>query len=88
MQPFPKFLGGLSLDTDIYVTGKFGELDVGVGIPVVDSDSLSLSFLPMVGIGFDAAGEDEEGNSITVAMVIFSDRTTIIHLSHCRFHLF
>ena len=63
----PGFLGGLSLDTDIYVTGKFGELDIGLGIPVVDSDSLSLSFLPMVGIGFDAAGEDEEGNAITVA---------------------
>ena len=63
----PSFLGGLSLDTDIYVTGKFGELDIGLGIPVVDSDSLSLSFLPMVGIGFDAAGEDEEGNAITVA---------------------
>ena len=63
----PSFLGGLSLDTDIYVTGKFGELDVGIGIPVVDSDSLSLSFLPMVGIGFDAAGEDEDGHAITVA---------------------
>ena len=63
----PSFLGGLSLDTDIYVTGKFGELDIGLGIPVVDSDSLSLSFLPMVGIGFDAAGEDEDGHAITVA---------------------
>ena len=63
----PSFLGGLSLDTDIYVTGKFGELDIGLGIPVVDSDSLSLSLLPMVGIGFDAAGEDEDGNAITVA---------------------
>ena len=63
----PDFLGGLSLDTDIYVVGTFGELDIGLGIPVVDSDSLSLSFLPMVGIGFDAAGEDEDGNAITVA---------------------
>ena len=63
----PSFLGGLSLDTDIYVTEKFGELDIGIGIPVVDSDSLSLSFLPMVGIGFDAAGEDEHGHAITVA---------------------
>ena len=49
----PSFLGGISLDTDIYVVGTFGELDIGLGIPVVDSDSLSLSFLPMVGIGFD-----------------------------------
>ena len=51
----PSFLGGLSLDTDIYVVGTFGEFDIGLGIPVVDSDSLSLSFLPMVGIGFDYA---------------------------------
>ena len=51
----PSFLGGISLDTDIYVVDTFGELDIGLGIPVVDSDSLSLSFLPMVGIGFDYA---------------------------------
>ncbi|MCG9132890.1 hypothetical protein J5I95_14520, partial [Candidatus Poribacteria bacterium] len=54
----PDFLGGLSLDTDIYVVGTFGELDLGLGIPVVDSDALSLSFLPMVGIGFDYAAAD------------------------------
>ena len=57
----PSFLGGLSLDTDIYVVGAFGELDLGIGIPVVESESLELSFLPMVGIGFSYA--DSEGNA-------------------------
>ena len=51
----PDFLGNLSFDTDIYVYDTFGELDLGLGIPVVESESLELTFLPMVGIGFDYA---------------------------------
>ena len=66
----PSFLGSLSLDTDIYVVDTFGELDVGVGIPVVDSDSLSLSFLPMVGIGFDYAAPN--GPSSLIAPQLFT----------------
>ena len=66
----PSFLGGLSLDTDIYVVGTFGELDLGIGIPVVDSDSLSLSFLPMVGIGFDYAAPN--GPSSLIAPQLFT----------------
>ena len=66
----PSFLGGLSLDTDIYVVGTFGELDIGLGIPVVDSDSLSLSFLPMVGIGFDY--ENPNGPSSLIAPQLFT----------------
>lgn len=46
-------MGSVSLDTDIYVVDTFGEFDLGLGIPVVDSEDLSLTFLPMVGIGFD-----------------------------------
>ena len=66
----PDFLGGLSLDTDIYVVGTFGELDVGIGIPVVESDSLELSFLPMVGIGFDYAAPN--GPSSLIAPQLFT----------------
>ena len=66
----PSFLGGFSLDTDIYVVDTFGELDVGIGIPVVDSDSLSLSFLPMVGIGFDYAAPN--GPSSLIAPQLFT----------------
>ena len=46
-------MGSVSLDTDIYVVDTFGEFDLGLGIPVVDSEDLSLTLLPMVGIGFD-----------------------------------
>lgn len=66
----PSFLGNLSLDTDIYVVDTFGELDVGIGIPVVDSDSMSLSFLPMAGIGFDYASAN--GPSLLIAPQLFT----------------
>ena len=66
----PSFLGSLSLDTDIYVVDTFGELDVGIGIPVVDSDTMSLSFLPMVGIGFDYAAPN--GPSSLIAPQLFT----------------
>ena len=46
-------LGSISLDSDIYVVDTFGEFDIGLGIPMIDSDFLSLTLLPMVGIGFD-----------------------------------
>ena len=46
-------MGSISLDTDIYVYDTFGEFDLGLGIPVVDSEDLSLTLIPMVGIGFD-----------------------------------
>lgn len=66
----PSFLGSLSLDTDIYVVDTFGELDIGLGIPVVDSESLSLSLLPMAGIGFDYAAPD--GPSLLIAPQLFT----------------
>ncbi len=66
----PSFLGSLSLDTDIYVVDTFGELDIGIGIPVVDSDDLSLSLLPMAGIGFDYATAD--GPSLLIAPQLFT----------------
>ena len=66
----PSFLGSLSLDTDIYVVDTFGELDIGIGIPVADSDALSLSFLPMVGIGFDYAAAN--GPSSLIAPQLFT----------------
>ena len=48
-------MGSFSIDSDIYVVDTFGEFDIGLGLPVADSDSLSLTLLPMVGIGFDYA---------------------------------
>ena len=67
----PSFLGSLSLDTDIYVVDTFGELDIGVGIPVVDSDSMSLSLLPMVGIGFDYAAPNGPSSLIAPQLFIY-----------------
>lgn len=62
--------GSVSIDSDIYVVGTFAEFDLGIGIPVVDSDSLSLSFLPMVGIGFDYASAN--GPNSIIAPQLFT----------------
>ncbi len=65
-------VGGLSIASNIYVNEKhdynfedgshshryLGEFDLGVTVPVVSSDSLSLALQPMVGIGFDYTGAD------------------------------
>lgn len=63
-------LGSISLDSDIYVAENFGEFDIGLGIPVVDSDDLSLSLLPMVGLGFDYAAPN--GPSSLIAPQLFT----------------
>ncbi len=51
-------MGSFSIDSDIYVVGNFAEFDLGIGISAVESDSLSLSFIPMVGIGFEYANDE------------------------------
>lgn len=51
-------LGGVSLDSNIYVNDHFGEFDIGVSFPVVANDSLALILLPMLGVGFDYTSAD------------------------------
>lgn len=62
--------GSISIDSDIYVVDTFAEFDIGIGIPVVDDDSLSLTLLPMAGIGFDYASAD--GPSALIAPQLFT----------------
>ena len=63
-------MGSISIDSDIYVVGTFAEFDLGVGIPVIDDDSLSLTFLPMAGIGFDY--ETANGPTTLIAPQLFT----------------
>ena len=63
-------MGSVSIDSDIYVVDTFGEFDIGIGISAIDDDSLSLSFLPMVGIGFDYASPN--GPSSLIAPQLFT----------------
>lgn len=51
-------LGSLSVASNIYVNGHYGELDVGIAAPVVTNDSLTLILQPMLGVGFDYTGID------------------------------
>ncbi len=62
--------GSVSIDSDIYVVGTFAEFDLGIGIPVVDDESMSLTFLPMVGIGFDYASAN--GPNSIIAPQLFT----------------
>lgn len=51
-------LGKVSIDSNIYVNGHFGEFDLGVSVPVIKSDSATLILLPMLGVGFDYTTAD------------------------------
>ena len=56
-------VGGISIASNIYINdinkGKYtGEFDLGVTVPVVANDSMSLLLQPMVGIGFDYTSAD------------------------------
>jgi len=64
--------GDVTIASNIYINEKhdydpvndshshryLGEFDLGVNVPMMLSDSVSLALLPMVGIGFDYTGED------------------------------
>lgn len=63
-------IGGISIASDIYVVDTFGEFDLGIGITAVESEEMSLSFTPMVGIGFDYASAN--GPSSLIAPQLFT----------------
>ena len=48
-------LGSVSIVSTTYINDHFGEFDVGVPLPVITGESLTLILQPMVGVGFDYA---------------------------------
>ena len=51
-------VGGVSLESNIFIDDTIGEFDLGVSLPPVKSDSFSVTLLPMLGLGFDYAAPD------------------------------
>ncbi len=45
-------VGGISLDSNIYINDTIGEFDLGVSIPAVKGDSFSLVVGPRINIGY------------------------------------
>ena len=51
-------VGGLSLESNIFIDDTIGEFDLGVSIPAITGEGLSLILLPMIGLGYDFAAPD------------------------------
>lgn len=51
-------VGGLSLESNIFIDDTIGEFDLGVSIPAVTGEGLSITLLPMLGLGYDFAAPD------------------------------
>ena len=51
-------VGGLSLESNIFIDDTIGEFDLGVSIPAVKGKGLSVILLPMLGLGYDFATPD------------------------------
>ena len=51
-------VGGLSLESNIFIDDTIGEFDLGVSIPAVTGEDLSVILLPMLGLGYDYAAPD------------------------------
>ena len=51
-------VGGLSLESNIFIDDTIGEFDLGVSIPAVKGEGLSVTLLPMLGLGYDFAAPD------------------------------
>ena len=51
-------VGGLSLESNIFIDDTIGEFDLGVSIPAVKGEGLSIILLPMLGLGYDFAAPD------------------------------
>ena len=51
-------VGGVSLESNIFIDDTIGEFDLGVSIPAVRGDGVSVTLLPMLGLGYDYASPD------------------------------
>lgn len=51
-------VGGVSLESNIFIDDTIGEFDLGVSIPAVKGERLSIILLPMLGLGYDFAAPD------------------------------
>ena len=51
-------VGGVALESNIFIDDTLGEFDLGVSIPAIRGDSFSLTLLPMLGLGFDYKAPD------------------------------
>ena len=51
-------VGGVSLESNIFIDDTIGEFDLGVSIPAVKGDGFGITLLPMLGLGFDYASPD------------------------------
>lgn len=51
-------VGGVALESNIFIDDTIGEFDLGVSIPAVKGDSFSITLLPMLGLGYDFAAPD------------------------------
>lgn len=51
-------VGGISLESNIFIDDTIGEFDLGVSIPAVKGTSFSVTLLPMLGLGYDYAAPD------------------------------
>ena len=51
-------VGGLSIESNIFIDDTIGEFDLGVSIPAVKGDGFGITLLPMLGLGYDYAAPD------------------------------
>ena len=51
-------VGGLALESNIFIDDTIGEFDLGVSIPAVQGEGLNVILLPMLGLGYDFAAPD------------------------------
>ena len=51
-------VGGVALESNIFIDDTIGEFDLGVSIPAVKGDGFGITLLPMLGLGYDFAVPD------------------------------
>ncbi len=51
-------VGGVSLESNIFIDDTIGEFDLGVSIPAATGEGFSVILLPMLGLGLDYAAPD------------------------------
>lgn len=51
-------VGGVSVESNIFIDDTIGEFDLGVSVPAVKGEGFNIILLPMLGLGYDFATPD------------------------------
>ena len=81
-------VGGLALESNIFIDDTIGEFDLGVSIPAVQGEGLNVILLPMLGLGYDFRCARWSPRNLSAPLCFYAGWKTLLEIVDNRHPLF